>query len=178
MVDAQTIGVLVTATSVTVAAIYIMNLRETRKTRKMQFLQQNLTSLGVEGYKQYVTLMNMEWRDYDDFERKYGSDNNPEAYSLRLANWSYYNNLGYLVSEGLIDPDTLLDLQGEGTIWMWMKWESIIKEIRVRYGQLELVKWFDYLVERLVEVSRRRGVNVELPKTFMRYTESAPSSPQ
>jgi hypothetical protein len=175
----QSVSYIAGSLGVCIAAIYyVINLNETRKTRKMQFLQQNLTNMNEEGYLNYVTLMNMEWKDYDDFERKYGSDNNPEAYSKRLALWSYYNNLGYLVSEGLIDSDTLFDMQGEGTIWQWMKWEPIIKEIRIRYKQPELAKWFDYLAERLVEVRRRRGLNVELPKTFMRYAESTPPSPQ
>jgi hypothetical protein len=86
--------------------------------------------------------------------------------------------LGYLVSEGFVDAETLFDMNGDGVIWAWMKWESILKEIRVRYNQPELSKWFDYLAERLIEVRRRRGMNVELPKTFMRYSPTLEYSSQ
>ncbi|MGD0805493.1 MAG: hypothetical protein ABSA11_15645 [Candidatus Bathyarchaeia archaeon] len=82
MVDAQTIGVLVTA-SVTVAAIYYAStLGEARRSRHIQLLLQTVNYLqNGDAYKQYVTMMNMEWKDYDDFEKKYRSDNNPDAYA-------------------------------------------------------------------------------------------------
>ncbi len=172
LVDAQTLTTMFGGIGVGVAAFYyVMTLRETRKNRKMQFLTQALhDNLDEEGNKRYVTLMNMEWSDYDDFEKKYGSDNNPEAYTKRITAWGYYNELGYLVAEGYIDADTLYDLSGDGMLWLWMKWEPIIKGIRVRYNQPEMWKWFDYLSDRLMEVRRIRGVTAGLPKTFLRYT--------
>jgi hypothetical protein len=174
----QSVSYIAGALGVCVAAVYyVMNLRETRKTRKMQFLMQTLSNnLDEEGNMRYVTLMNMEWKDYDDFERKYGSDNNPEAYTKRMTLWGYYSELGYLVAEGFVDADTLYDLSGDGMIWAWLKWEPIIKEIRVRYKQPEIWKWFDYLADRLMEVRRRRGVTSELPRTFLRYTPDQQTS--
>jgi len=172
LVTLQSLSYIAGAIGVCVAAFYyIMTLRENKNNRRMQFLLQNLSdNLNEQGYNRYVTLMNMEWKDYDDFEKKYGSDNNPEAYSKRLTAWTYYNNLGYLISQGFIDADMLFDMNGDGIIWAWMKWEPILKEIRVRYNQPELAKWFDYCADRLLEVRRRRGVSVELPRTFMKYT--------
>jgi hypothetical protein len=121
LVDAQTIGVLVTATSVTVAAIYYAStLGEARKSRHMQLLLQNISILQNEdSYKRYVTLMNNEWKDYDDFEKKYGSDNNPDNYAMRSSMWTWYNNLGYMVSKKFISAEEVFELQGEGTLWAW-----------------------------------------------------------
>jgi hypothetical protein len=171
MVDAQTLTTMFGGIGVGVAAFYyVMTLRETRKNRRMQFLTQILqTNLDEEGNKRYVTLMNMDWKDYDEFERKYGSDNNPEAYTKRITSWGYYSELGYLIREGYIDAETLYELNGDGMIWAWMKWEQIIKEIRVRYNQPEMWKYFDYLAEKLMEVRRGRGVTADLPTTFLRY---------
>ena len=113
--------------------------------------------------------MNMDWKDYDDFEKKYGSDNNPEAYTKRITSWGHYSELGYLIKEGYIDAETLYELNGDGMIWAWMKWGPIIKEIRARYNEPEMWKYFDYLAEKLMAVRRGRGVAADLPMTFLRY---------
>ena len=169
MVDAQTIGVLVTATSVTVAAIYIMNLRETRKTRKMQFLQQNLTSLGVEGYKQYVTLMNMEWRDYDDFERKYGSDNNVEATAKRFSLWVEFNSMGAMVRKGMIRAEDLYDMGLTSPVYFWAKYMPIIEENRRRYNGEGYLRDFEYLAGELLRVMKEHDPTYSLPEALTKY---------
>jgi hypothetical protein len=106
---------------VTVAAIYYAStLGEARKSRHMQLLLQNISILQNEdSYKRYVTLMNNEWKDYDDFEKKYGSDNNPDNYAMRSSMWTWYNNLGYMVSKKFISAEEVFELQGEGTLWAW-----------------------------------------------------------
>jgi hypothetical protein len=48
-------------------------------------------------------LYSMEWEDWDDYNRKYGSENNPENYALRYSTWSRINGVGLLVKTGLID---------------------------------------------------------------------------
>ncbi|MGD0805819.1 MAG: hypothetical protein ABSA11_17290 [Candidatus Bathyarchaeia archaeon] len=171
MVDAQTIGVLITATSVTVAAIYyVTTLGEARKSRHMQFLMQTINEFRNEdAWKRYLTLMNMEWRDYDDFEKKYGSDNNPDSYAERSTNWQYYNNLGYMVSKKFIRADELFDLMGEGIIWEWQKWGGMIKEIRRRYSQPFLYAYFDFLADELIKVREARGVKTGMPDTYLKY---------
>jgi len=110
---------MVAATGVLVAAVfYLLNLRvgqknqalmlkaqeQTLETRKLQFIQgttQNL--LNEEGMKRYGELMNMEWRDYGDFERKYGSDYNLHNYAKRTTIMMNYTMLGACLREKLID---------------------------------------------------------------------------
>ena len=40
---------------------------------------------NVESMRKWVEAMNMEWTDYDDFEKKYGTDFNPDGAALRLG---------------------------------------------------------------------------------------------
>ena len=74
MTDVQTIGVLITAASVSVAAIYYImtlrvqqtNMKLTLETRQAQFMMQlNDSMTNVEVYKDWLELMNMEWTDLD-----------------------------------------------------------------------------------------------------------------
>jgi hypothetical protein len=74
LVDVQTIGVLVTATSLTVAAIYYMfTLRINMKARKMETCRLAMSDMSSEhGLERYATIMTLEWKDYEDFMERYG----------------------------------------------------------------------------------------------------------
>jgi hypothetical protein len=38
--------------------------------------------------------MNWKWSSYDEFESKYGSDNNPDAFAKRQSVFLFFNALG------------------------------------------------------------------------------------
>ena len=112
----QSVSYIAGALGVCIAAVfYVLNLRisqrnmkQTLETRKLQFVT-GITSqlLSEEGQRRYGELLNMEWKDYDDFERKYGSDYNLDNYAKRMNVWKIYNTLGMLVCEKLIEPEVL-----------------------------------------------------------------------
>jgi hypothetical protein len=101
------------------AAYYVMNLRTTQKnlkttleTRKIQLIT-NLSHeiFNEEGFHKFGELLNMEWRDYDDFEKKkYGSDVNLDNYSKRMSTLYIFNSAGSLPREKLVEPETLYGL--------------------------------------------------------------------
>ena len=65
---------------------YAMVLRNSNRTRSAQlFMSLHNTMNSMEGMSRFLDTMNMEWDDYADFERKYGSDNNPKAYLQRIT---------------------------------------------------------------------------------------------
>ena len=76
----QTIGILLTAVTVSIAAIYYtLTLRYTRRnqelqleTRQAQFFIQTYQSLVTpEVQKLYGEILEWEWTDFDDFAEKY-----------------------------------------------------------------------------------------------------------
>jgi hypothetical protein len=88
MVDLQTIGVLVAAASVVAFMVNsILTSRreekrsqlmlETRQNQLMMQVNESMTNVGF--WRDVIDLMNMEWTDMDDFERKWGTGGNPEA---------------------------------------------------------------------------------------------------
>ncbi len=156
---------------------YVLTVRNSQRTQRQQletrqaqlFMQLYQDLLSENNMRSLLDLMNMEWEDFDDFERKLGSDNNPDSFVKRTSIWFRMNGIGLLLRDGLIDSEKVFDLLGTWIIWLWMKWESIIKELRVRYHQPEIYTEFEYLADEMRRIRLRRGITEELPETFTRY---------
>ena len=137
LVMLQSVSYIAGATGVAIAAIfYVLNLRisqrnmkQTLETRKLSFVT-SITSqlLSEEGQRRYGELLNMEWTNYDDFEKKYGSDYNLDNYAKRMNVWKTYNTLGMLVREKLIEPEVLWRINDVNPCFMWSKFKDIIVE--------------------------------------------------
>jgi hypothetical protein len=159
---------------------YVLTVRNTQKNQRQQletrqaqlFMQLYQDLLSENNMRSLLDLLNMEWKDYDDFERTLGSDNNPESFVKRTSIWFRMNGIGHLLRDGMIDPEKVFDLLGTWIIWLWMKWEKIIKELRLRYNQPEIYTEFEYLADEMRRIRLRRGIQVELPDTFTRYIPS------
>ena len=172
MVDIQTISVMLAATSVVIASTYyILTLRNTRLTRQAQlFNQVYQTFSSTELHRNYMELLNYEWEDYEDFDRKYGSDNNLDSYSKRASLWLWFNGIGLLMQKKLIDPDMVYFTAGNQALWTWAKYEPIIKEICRRYNVSDSFEHFEYLVNEMRKISERRGSQLaDIPETFTTY---------
>ena len=104
------------------ARYYVMTLRASERNRRIQLVSQMSNDLiNLEGYSKYFDLLNMEWRDYDDFEKKYGSDFNVHAASQRFSVWLTFNKLGYMLSKGLVDAEDIYEMGGMNCIQCWAK---------------------------------------------------------
>ncbi|MHA2164019.1 MAG: DUF4760 domain-containing protein [Candidatus Thorarchaeota archaeon] len=152
-------------------ASYVMSVRNANKTRQMQLISQFSDSTSEEIQKRGLKLLSLEWSDYDDFEKKYGSDHNPDNYAMRYAAWSNFNRLGYLLKEGLIEIEHLQGLfsGAGGALWHWHKYESIIKEQRKRYNLPTLFVWFEYLANEMVRWYKMNGYSFLVPEKYVSY---------
>ena len=79
-------------------AYYILNIQNNQRnqqlqleTRQSQFMSQISNEINsIENWEIVGELLSMEWKDWEDFEKKYGSTGNPEAASRRFSysvNW-------------------------------------------------------------------------------------------
>ena len=171
MVTVETVSIVFTGLSISLAAFYyIMTLRNANKARQAQMfnaLNQDMTNF--DGWLINRDLMYMEWDDYEDFERKYGSDNNPEAYAKRISSWNWQNSLGITLNEGLIDAEMVYDAFGSTMIMSWKKWEPIIREQRTRYMGENWMQYWEYLIDRMIAIQQSRGISWKVPETLLRY---------
>jgi hypothetical protein len=173
----QSVSYIAGALGVCIAAIfYVLNLRisqrnmrQTLETRKLQFVTSITSQLNSEeGHRRYVELMNMEWKDYDDFERKYGSDYNLDNAAKRFCVWQTYNTLGMLVREKLVEPELLYPIVG-GLMNHWTKFKDVIKEQRKRYGGEDDLSEFEFLYNEIHRVALSRDPSFKIPETLTHY---------
>jgi len=141
MVDVQTIGVLVTATSLTVAAIYYMftlrmnqrNMKASLQTRQAQLLMQIYQRFSETDFMiKFLTTRTREIKNYDDFTKIYSERDNVELTSQLGSLFAYFEGIGVLVEEKLIDPRLVANLMSGNIILFWEKYGPFLLEYRRR----------------------------------------------
>ena len=180
----QSVSYIAGALGVCIAAIfYVLNLRISQRnqrltleTRQAQFYTQIYSHLTSEdSQRRWADVMNMEWRDYDEYERKYGSDEHPEMYAKRSSALYELSGVGYLLRKGVIDRDTAYSLAEVQGLWLWRKFEPIVREQRVRYKTPEQYADLEFLAAETAKELERRGYSSIIPESFLHY--SGKSSP-
>jgi hypothetical protein len=158
----QTIGILLTAVTVSIAAIYYtMTLRYTRRNQDLQletrqaqlFTQLYSEFRSAENLRLYFKALQMTWDDYDDFEKKYGLEEWEER--IPLAHMSlFYEEIGVLLEEGLIDVNLIIHLIGGTFRLFWEKFEPYVLERRIRESHPQYFDKMEYLYN---EIEKLRG---------------------
>jgi hypothetical protein len=168
----QTIGILLTAVTVSIAAIYYtLTLRYTRRnqeltlkaqeqaleTRQAQlFMSIYSTYSSAEFHKAYREILNCQWKDYDDFQSKYGFEVNPDADAKgRMIN-AYFEGVGVLMKRGLIDPSIVDDLISGVIIRYWEKYEPYILEYRKRRDWPQAGEHVEYLYNKIKPIASKQ----------------------
>ena len=146
------------AIGVCIAAFYhIMNLRETARNRKIAFttsFMQNFYS--KENSRRFIDLLGMQWNDHADYMTKYDSRVNPENFADRWSFLGMLDVLGYQYKAGLIDIDTLYDLNWSPVLQMWIKFKPIIDEYKKSdYGE-DTYANFELLANELYRLKMER----------------------
>ena len=105
----------------------------------------------------------MEWRDSDDFMKKYGYSN-PEM----MGKWVSYlfaaEGMGILIKSGIADVEKLYDLGMFSTITIWEKYQDIIQSRRDSWGQDYLTN-AEYAINELKKVKARHNALIDKKKT-------------
>ena len=170
MVDYQTISIVFTGLSISLAAFYyISTLRNSQRnqelalkaqqqqleTRQAQLFMQiynqwNTTEFGL----QYEKCMSMDWTDYEDFENIY-MNNAEEVNRFRMIA-RFFEGVGVLVHRDLIDVTLVDDLFSGEMTRFWEKFEPMVKEIRVRWGWPQSLEWTEYLHKEIRAIMEKQ----------------------
>jgi hypothetical protein len=173
------------------AAYYVMNLRLSQKnqelTLKTQELalktqQQNLETrqaqlymnifdslLSVNTIKDDYELMEYKWKDYDDFENKYGPKNDLDGTAKRQSLHSRLDNVGWLVKCGVVDPEWAYNQIGGLVLFHWVKFKPIFFEERRRDGWPNYYENFEYLAGVCDSIGRNKGLSSEVVKGHTKW---------
>ena len=155
---------------------YVLTVRATRKnqnlqldTRKAQTFNQLYSWLATtENLIEYIDLLNWEWSDYDDFEKKYGSDNNLRGYAIRTRIWCTFDSVGKMLKDGIVDLDFIYALNVM-VLLQWFKWKDIIEEQRKRYYTPLFLENWEYLVNEFIAYGIKIGHPWTPPVTLSKY---------
>ena len=102
-----------------------------------------------------MELLEWEFKDYDDFQRKYGKEANPEAYSKWIYFINLYESLGPIVREGYLDIHMVALLMSGGIKAFWEMSKPIVMENRKRYNWPRWAIEFEYLYNSLIEYAKK-----------------------
>jgi hypothetical protein len=85
-----------------------------------------------EAMQNWLDVMGLLWKNFDDFVEKYDSKVNPESAAKRLSLWTSLDILGYQFKSGLIDSETVYSTMRGIVVNSWLKFGPIIKEYKER----------------------------------------------
>ena len=164
MVSIETISIVFTGLSISLAAFYYINsLRNAQENQRLQLetrqaqLYMNTWQLIFQKRVQDSTMLaiSLEYNNYDDFIAKYGKDANPEAYDLLTVHENYMEGLGVLVREKLVSI-RLVTLFSSGSIRMgWEKLKPYIMESRKRLNWPRYGIEYEYLYNAMIEYAEQ-----------------------
>ena len=152
MIEVSTIRDFVTIFGVIAGfSYYVLTVRNTNRARKTQVVL-NLSNLmySEETNRKYLNLLSMQWEDFDDFLRKYDSTVNPDHFAMRWRQWMFYNNLGYMLNQKIVDVDMVYNMVGgPSAVQFWDKFRPIVMEQRKMYDDPNWFGWWEYLMEEI-----------------------------
>ena len=156
---------------------YVLTVRATRRNQDLQletrqsqlFHQVTSPMMNVQAISEYMEMLNWEWDDYNDFEMKYGSDNNLREYAIRTRLWM---NLIYISREarmGLLDIEHLYNGLDVFLLFCWFKFKDVIFEQRKRYYTETYMAEWEYIVNEIIKYREQIGDPWTPPTTLSRY---------
>jgi len=150
VVDIQTISIVVASASIMLAAVYyVLQIRHQTRIRKTDLLTRLLSIYGSREHTEaLMRVLALEFRDYNDFVRKYGPipSLNPDTVAFRMISM-FAEELGMLLRRGLIDPDMAYSVFSVGILWEKLK--PIVEGVRKHFDEPRLFEDFEYLYNEM-----------------------------
>jgi peroxiredoxin family protein len=139
--DIASVSSIIAAVGVVVGVILtVQELRHLHKQRQTDLLVRLAPWLNLNGselQQAYVKVLNLEFKDGDDFVKKYGPiiAEKPEQMAM-ITLGNYFESIGTLVKRKLLDIDLPWDYWGETFITLWEQKIKPIAEIaKKQYNQ-------------------------------------------
>jgi hypothetical protein len=146
----QTISIAIASGGVFLAAIYyIIQIRHQTRIRRTDLITRLVSTAGTKEYTEALfRVMALEFRDYDDFVKKYGSipSLNPDQMAFRMI-CVFHEEVGMLLRRKLVEPDLIYDLFLVAPLWEKVK--PIVEGLRKQLNEPRAYGWFEYLYNEM-----------------------------
>ena len=158
MVTIETISIVFTGISISLAAFYYINtLRNTKKNQELQLeTRQAQMFYGIYNRMSQVDFIEAwnafefwDFTNYDDNMKRFTDNDRSNRYSRTLG--VYYEGLGVLVRLGLVPIHYIAYFMTNMTRTYWEKQASFIKEYRERENVPRALSEVEYLYNELMK---------------------------
>jgi len=138
---------------------YASVLRNQNKTRQAQLFTQIYSDMRKpESLRLLSKALQMNWDDYDDFQRKYNMIEHAEERMPYSYSSMFYQEMGVLAKENLIDISLIDQFLPDSFRMYWKKFEQIILEHRQRTKYPQYFAGMEYLYR---EFCKYRGYELD-----------------
>ena len=151
-------------------AYYLMILRnqqesqqKTDQARKIQtFMQIHQRQNDQKEQETLYMLYNLEWINFEDYIDKYSAmSGHPEIAGAFDSQLSYYDGIGTMVKENMIDLETVYNIAGRRILMLWFKFETIVKGFRdPKWGIPDYGENLEYLAEEMIRIRKEKGLPI------------------
>lgn len=154
VVDIQTVSIAIASTSVIAGVVYYaLQLRHQSKIRELDaIIRMNVCySLSlIEWQHAAFKIANLQFKDYDDFVKKYGSlaTETPTIMAFHTIS-NYSEAVGYLLKRKLLSINYVWDTFGPTSILFWEKLKPLIEGFRKEYNTPTAFGPFEYLYNEM-----------------------------
>lgn len=152
MVDIASISAVVAAIGVMVGVAFTaLELRNLAKTRQTDLVIRLYSAFSSKELTEAVTkILGLEFKDYDDFVKKYGpwASRKPVHLAIIMVA-NFFNEIGILLNRKLVDIGLVDDLFTYRVKALWTMMKPIVEGSRKQLDQPRWGKWFEYLYNKM-----------------------------
>ena len=170
MVELQTISILFTGLSVSLAAFYYINiLRSNNEARQRELMYLRFQYMDLEYMETYTYVMSKTINTHEEFREHFDPVMKPEAFAKYIFLGTRYQNLGMMLQEGKIDADLLFKIYTPRAIMqIWEKIYPHEMETRERFNDPGHYVAFEYLYKE----AKKRYPDIQ-PKQYGFLTQTS-----
>lgn len=145
--DVSTLSVVVAAASVLVGVLFaLMQLRDFVRTRQTDLVMRLYSTYGSREFQEaWVETLRLEFKDYNDYLRKYGATSPKPVYTSVNMVANFFEGIGILLRRRFVDIDLVDDLFSSDIMITWHKMKPIVEGWRRQFNRPQMSEWFEYL---------------------------------
>jgi hypothetical protein len=147
MVDYQTISIVFTGLSISLAAFYYINiLRSSKDAKQRELMYLRFQYNDLQYMEAYTYVMSKKWTNTEEFRKHFDPVEKPEAFAKYVFLGTRFQNLGLMLRQKTVDPDLMFRIFSPMVvIQVWEKFREHEMDTRKRYNHPTHYEDFEYL---------------------------------
>ena len=152
MLDISSISAIVAAAGVIVGVGFtVLEMRDLVRTRQTDLVMRLYSTYGsVEFQEARENVMNREFKDLGDYQKKYGTKEISEV-------GVFFEGIGVLLRRRHVDIGLIDDLLGVAIKSTWEKMKLLTEAYRKKHDEPKIFEWFEYLYNEIQRIEQQES---------------------